>query len=278
MSHIHPTTRCYVNERSIAGDYDRYFGDNPLFEFDSELLDEWLAVPGRVLDLGCGTGRHVCRLGARGFWVVGVDLSVHMLDVAGEKLAWSGLPRRLVRGDLLEVDGLIRPGSFDYAICMFSTLGMIAGGANRLRFVRGVRRLLRPGGLFAVHVHNLRRNFFTAEGLGPMAASAARRVVGRGEWGDKILSSYRGIRNMCIHVFSRSEVVDLLETAGLGVLEVVHLNRRRDGRLGSRFAASWRANGFIVLAQRPERGEFEAVLKYARQDALASPGFASVSS
>jgi SAM-dependent methyltransferase len=265
MSHIHPTTRCYVNERGIAGGYDRYFSDSSLFAFDSELLDEWLVVPGRVLDLGCGTGRHVCRLGARGFCVVGVDLSVHMLGIAGEKLAWSGLPRRLVRGDLLEVDHLIRPGSFDYAICMFSTLGMIAGGANRLRFVRGVRRLLRPGGLFVVHVHNLRCNFFTTEGLGAMAASAARRVLGRGEWGDKILSSYRGIRNMCIHVFSRPEVVNLLETAGLRVLEVVHLNRHRDGRLGSRFAASWRANGFIVLAQRPERGEFDAALKYARR-------------
>ncbi len=270
MSHIHPTTRCYVNERSIAGEYDRYFGDNPLFEFDSELLDEWLAVPGRVLDLGCGTGRHVCRLGARGFWVVGVDLSVHMLAIAARKLAFAEAPRRLVRGDLLEVDSLIRPGSFDYAICMFSTLGMIAGGANRLRFVRGVRRLLRPGGLFVVHVHNLRRNFFTTEGLPAMAASAARRVVGRGEWGDKILSSYRGIRNMCIHVFSRSEVVNLLETAGLRVLEVVHLNRHRNGRLGSRFAASWRANGFIILAQKPEHTGFQETLSRVQSPSINS--------
>jgi len=240
-----------MDEPSIALNYDRYFADNPLFVFDSALLERWLTRPARVLDLGCGTGRHLVHLTRMGMWAAGVDLSRHMLRTAGEKLVRLDLPKRLIRADLAQVGSLFRPGSFDHAICMFSTLGLIAGRENRLRFVREVCELLRPGGLFLVHVHNRRHNFLRAEGLTAMFSSAVRAALGRGEWGDKVLASYRGIRKMFIHVFSRCEIVELLSTAGLEVIEVVHLNRRRDGRLRGRLAASWRANGFVVRARRP---------------------------
>jgi len=183
-------------------------------------------------------------------WAVGVDLSRHMLRTAGGKLVRLDLPRRLIRADLLGVGSLFQAGSFDHAICMFSTLGLIAGRENRLRFVRDVCGLLRSGGSLVVHVHNRRHNFLTAEGLTAMFSSAVRAALGRGEWGDKVLASYRGIRRMCIHVFSRREIVDLLSAAGLEVVEVVHLNRRRDGRLRGRLGVSWRANGFIIRSRK----------------------------
>ncbi|HUW81241.1 MAG TPA: class I SAM-dependent methyltransferase [Phycisphaerae bacterium] len=266
MDHIRPTTRRYMDEPGIALKYDRYFADNPLFVFDSVLLERWLSRRERVLDLGCGTGRHLVHLARMGMWAAGVDLSRHMLRTAGEKLVRLDLPKRLVRADLLGVGSLFRPGSFDHAICMFSTLGLIAGRENRLRFVRDVCGLLRPGGLFVVHVHNRRHNFLTAEGLAAMFSSAIRFALGRGEWGDKVLSSYRGIRKMCIHVFSRREIVELLSAAGLEVIEVVHLNRRRDGRLRGRVAASWRANGFVVRARKPSDEPFADELVRARGD------------
>lgn len=240
-----------MDEPGIALNYDRYFADNPLFVFDSALLERWLIRRGRVLDLGCGTGRHLVHLARMGMWAVGVDLSRHMLRTAREKLTRLDLPRRLIHADLLQVGSLLQPDSFDNAICMFSTLGLIAGRQNRLHFLRDVCGLLRPGGAMVVHVHNRQRNFLTAEGLPAMFSSAVRAALGRGEWGDKVLASYRGIRRMCIHVFSRREIVELLTAAGLEVVEVVHLNRRRDGRLHGRLGASWRANGFIVRARKP---------------------------
>jgi len=39
----------------------------------------------RILDVGCGTGRHCIELGRRGYNVVGVDLSKSMLDKARRK-------------------------------------------------------------------------------------------------------------------------------------------------------------------------------------------------
>ena len=36
----------------------------------------------KILDIGCGTGRHSIELAKRGYYVVGIDLSVNMLDKA----------------------------------------------------------------------------------------------------------------------------------------------------------------------------------------------------
>ncbi len=45
----------------------------------------------RILDLGCGTGRHAIELTRRGYAVVGVDLSTAQLARAREKAAEQGL-------------------------------------------------------------------------------------------------------------------------------------------------------------------------------------------
>ena len=63
---------------------------------------------GRVLDLGCGTGRISCALAEAGCEVVGVDRSGAMLDVAKSKVA--GLPSdkrskvRFVEADIVNLD------------------------------------------------------------------------------------------------------------------------------------------------------------------------------
>lgn len=38
----------------------------------------------RILDIGCGTGRHSTELAKRGYHVTGIDLSDSMLEKAGE--------------------------------------------------------------------------------------------------------------------------------------------------------------------------------------------------
>ena len=50
-----------------------------------------LALPAkaRVLDVGCGFGRHSIELARRGYWVVGVDPSVAMIAAAQERVAKS---------------------------------------------------------------------------------------------------------------------------------------------------------------------------------------------
>jgi len=250
MEPIQPGTRDYIDDPRVARDYDGYFARNRLFEYDRQWLAEVLTPPGRLLDLGCGTGRLMLAMGRLGHQCVGLDLSAHMLDEARRKLASHRVAGGLVRGDLLDVGRLFAPHSFDHAICMFSTLGMVAGAANRLTILEGVRRVLRPGGRLALHVHNRRHNAGAPEDLRLLLAGGWRALRGRGEWGDKVLGRYRGVRDLYIHVFSRREIAALCRRAGFDVRCIVPLNERRDGPLRWSVAASWRANGFLVLAVR----------------------------
>jgi SAM-dependent methyltransferase len=88
--------------------------------------------PFRLVDLGCGTGRLLIPLALRGYWVLGVDLSAAMLAVAREKARAAGAAVHLLRANLTQLDG-VREGSFDYAACLFSTLGMVVGAEERRR-------------------------------------------------------------------------------------------------------------------------------------------------
>ncbi|MBN1511671.1 MAG: methyltransferase domain-containing protein [Phycisphaerae bacterium] len=250
---IQPSTRQYIESDAIAQGYDEYFEGSDLFEYDSRLLASWMPRPGRLIDLGCGSGRHVLPFARAGFDVIGADLSRAMLAVAGEKLSRAGLRARLIEADVVDIDSRLPAGWADYIICMFSTLGLIAGRANRLRAVRAWHGLLRPGGLLAVHAHNRWHNLYRTEGLAFLVGNAVRTLAGRSEWGDKYIPSYRGIQNMYIHVFTRAELRALLTAGGFEIVEWVSLNERRNGPARPAFGCGLWANGFIVLARAASR-------------------------
>jgi len=248
---MHPSTVQYLTNREIAEEYDEFFAGNPLFDFDTRTLTRWFAVPGRVLDIGSGTARHVIPLAKMGHRVVGADLSAHMLRVAVTKLAQSGVKASLIRADMVDLPRLFRPDSLDYALCMFSTIGLIRGGKNRLSFLKGLAQLLRPGGRFAVHVHNRWHGLGSLDGSTFILSNLWKTWRGQAELGDKILWYYRGVRDMYVHLFSQSELTDLLIGAGFVIREMIPLNRRRSGPLRIPLAHNLRANGFIALAERP---------------------------
>src|SRR5262245_41938572 len=143
----------YLHSKELAAAYDGLLADSPLFGWDQGFVTNSLPHPCRVLDLGCGTGRHLLPLAALGFDCVGVDLSKAMLEMASQKLREQRLAARLVRANLVEMDCLA-DGHFDVCLCMFSTLGMIRGANERRRVVEHAHRLLRDGGRFLLHVHN----------------------------------------------------------------------------------------------------------------------------
>ncbi len=237
----------YLTAAHIAEDYDRYFRYNELFKFDAEVLDRWFAEPGRLLDLGSGTGRHLAHFAERGFEATGVDLSWHMLGVARRKLAESGLQAGLVHGDITRLDEL-GLGRFDYAICMFSTLGMISGAANRLRFLESVRRHLAPGGAFALHVHNRWHNLWDSDGRRYLRRAVRDWLRRRPEAFLKDMDGYRGIRHMTLYVYGARELRRVLAQAGFRVEAFLYLNQARKGVLRG-LARGLRANGFIVLCR-----------------------------
>lgn len=53
----------------------------------------------KILDLGCGTGRHTIELAKRGYDVTGVDLSDSQLSKARDKAAKNGLDIKFIKHD-----------------------------------------------------------------------------------------------------------------------------------------------------------------------------------
>src|SRR4051812_15640276 len=86
----------YLHDSALAEGYEAGIAASPLCAVDLAFVAGHTAPGGRVLDLGCGTGRLLRYLRRRGDRVVGVDLSGDMLCVASDKAAAEGLTSDLV--------------------------------------------------------------------------------------------------------------------------------------------------------------------------------------
>ena len=95
-----------LQDAEAARRYDEGLVGSRLLEVDVAFARRHFARPGRLLDLGCGTGRLLLPFARQGFPVLGVDLSEEMLRVAGSKAAAAGLAIQRVKANLAA--GLLR--------------------------------------------------------------------------------------------------------------------------------------------------------------------------
>jgi SAM-dependent methyltransferase len=244
----------YFHDPAIARSYDASLVDCRLIEVDQEFAQRHFSKSGRLLDLGCGTGRLLIPFARRGFWTVGVDLSAEMLKVAGERAADAGVVVERVQANLVELSAL-GDGSFDYAACLFSTLGMVLGAELRRRAVEHVYRLLRTGGKFILHVHNRWFSWWSRQMRGWLLKDCLRTLAGSPSAGDHVMPPHQGNPGLTLHLFTRRESVRLLSNAGFRIMEIQPLSVRSDGRL--KFPAllgGLRSYGYLIAAEKPLGG------------------------
>jgi SAM-dependent methyltransferase len=239
----------YTHTPRLAAEEDAYFSDHPLFRVDARILDERFVNPGRLVDLGCGAGRHAIRFATRGFAVAAVDLSRSMLEIVGRKADAAGVELLRVETNLCRL-GCFPDATFDYALSMFSTLGMIRGRDARRRALREFGRILRPGGRLALHAHNLWLNLRDRQGRAWLARHAFRSIVARDELGERRMT-YRGIPGMRVHLYRWGELKRSLRRAGFRIDEVLPLDEvSAEPIRWPRMIHNLRAGGWLVFASR----------------------------
>lgn len=125
-------------------------GEELLFPEELSLLGDLSGK--RLVHLQCNAGQDSLCLARRGADVTGVDLSDEAIDFARALSARAGIPARFLRSELLSWMAQTDE-RFDVAFTSYGTTGWLPDlGA----WARGVRRVLRPGGVLVyVEFHPL---------------------------------------------------------------------------------------------------------------------------
>lgn len=100
---------------------------------------------GRLLDLGCGAGRHAAIFAGEGFEVFGIDISNNLLKLARRDSEQKGIYLSLMRADLRRIP--LRSG-FDIVTNLFTTFGYFHSTEENFSIFRSSFELLNQGGIF----------------------------------------------------------------------------------------------------------------------------------
>jgi SAM-dependent methyltransferase len=148
----------------LGSAYDRYaHTKGTVQEIDHIVAALGLAPGHRVLDVGCGTGRHAHELARRGIEVRGIDISHRFIELANAATPLHDQRDARVqtvgpslatfeRGD---ARSMAFDEEFDAVICLCQgAFGMMTSAGDDDAVVAGMARALRPGGRLAMSAFN----------------------------------------------------------------------------------------------------------------------------
>lgn len=242
--------------------YESYFGEDYLLlypdkdresgEREAPAILAALAIrPGaRILDVGCGTGRHALAFARRGYAVTGLDRSPVLLEKAAIARDEEGLRLDLRLGDMRALP-LPAAEPWDAVVSLFTSFGYFSDAENEA-VARGMAESLVPGGRLLLDLAN---------------REALEQSHGKRTWSERpggyLLDEYAfdadARRFLCNRIlltdgrerrypfdhraYSEQEIRALLKKAGLRVLAVY-------GSL-ERTPFTPRSPRMVVLAEKP---------------------------
>lgn len=173
-----------------------------------------LTAGDRVLDVGCGPGRHALALAERGIEVTGVDASPAFVALARASAEARALPATFT---VLDVRDLAYDSEFDAAICLCQGGFGLLGGRDEVEVFTRIARTVRPGGRLAVSAFSVlfaTRFLEPGETLDPATGVLHERTRLRNEQGDERSA------DLWTTCFTARELELLAALAGVDVLAV----------------------------------------------------------
>lgn len=200
--------------------YDRgAFTKHTIAEVDFLVAVLALEPGARILDLGCGTGRHSIELSRRGFRMTGVDLSSRMLQQAMAKANEAGVEVDWRHAD---ATSYVATEPFDAALCLcgsaFTMPDLEADPlAHDRAILANVHRSLQPGGPFVLTTPNGYRRIrgVTDADIASGAFDPATMVQVRED--DFAIGGAAGRMRYKERLYTLPELIALLESAGFAV-------------------------------------------------------------
>ena len=187
-SHASPPVPPFHHSADV---YDVVYGHLDYAGSASAVLDAiWHRKPNArsLLDVACGTGRHLEIMAPAFQHVEGLDLDDAMLQVARERLG--DVP--LHQDDLISFDLGRR---YDAVTCLFSSIGYVMTQGRLARAVRAMARHLEPGGVLVIepwlrdemlHPPWIRSEHSAGDGIVVARNSRMKRITG----GTELVFSY----------------------------------------------------------------------------------------
>lgn len=141
----------YLNLYSKRGEEE---GDRQV-----DLMIELLTLNGseKIIDLGCGAGRHCHAFASRGFDITGVDQSKELIEIAKKG------PGHFIHADILSFS---MPETFDLALSLFTSFGYFRKDDDNLKFFIKAHESLKKGGSYFLeylHPFSVRKSLVHAE-------------------------------------------------------------------------------------------------------------------
>jgi 2-polyprenyl-3-methyl-5-hydroxy-6-metoxy-1,4-benzoquinol methylase len=122
------------------------------------MIREYLTDPEmRILDVGCGTGRHAINLATKGYKnITGIDLSPSMISAAKKVAQEKSVP---VDFRICDARELPFENEFDAALCLCEgAFGLLENDAENYKILRAVHKALKKQGVFILTTLNLFRD------------------------------------------------------------------------------------------------------------------------
>jgi SAM-dependent methyltransferase len=214
-----------LQRRDIRSDAEQSWGtfhaldaniDRGLFSWEELLVNRFVKPHDRILVVGCGTGRDLVALSARGHDVTGVEPAPAAVALAREGCASRGVAAAIVHGYFEDV---VLTTRFDVIVLSYLCYGYIPESVRRVDVLRKARGLLTPGGRillsYAGHRERRRSKRFAVIEQG----ARLRRSDWRPEEGDVIHPIFVGHpRFHYEHIFVPGELEAEAAAAGLRTL------------------------------------------------------------